>query len=145
MSLTILGRNQRLVHLLPEAKELRVTGFQSPAEDEKEEGLSLDALTNLGAPHVWVVRVEDDSLIGFGMYPGDRLVVDRGNMSKREQYVVVDLEDDGCYRVRLMIDDGHDRLVLRAPNRFTPDVNLEYEECVQVWGVVRWVISYVGR
>lgn len=86
-------------------------------------------------------RVEDDSLIGFGMYPGDRLVVDRGTITKREHYVVVDLENDGCYRVRLMIDDGEDRLVLRAPNRFTPDINLEYEECVQIWGVVRWVIS----
>lgn len=144
MSLTILGRNLRLAHLLPEAKELRIRGFQSPAEDEKEEGLSLGALSSLGAPDVWVVRVEDDSLIGFGMYPGGRLVVDRGTLTKREQYVVVDLEDDGCYRVRLMIDDGDGRLVLRAANRFTADINLEYEEWVQIWGVVRWVSSYVG-
>lgn len=145
MSLSILGRNQRLEHLLPEARELRITGFQSPAEDEKEAGLSLDALTGLGAPQVWVVRVDDDSLIGFGMYPGDRLIVDRGTLRKREQYVVVDLDGDGFYRVRLMMDNGDGRLVLRAPNRFMSDVDLECEEVLEVWGVVRWVISYVGR
>lgn len=143
MSLSILGRNQRLEHLLPEARELRITGFQSPAEDEKEAGLSLDALTGLGAPQIWVVRVDDDTLLGFGMYPGDRLVVDRGALRTCEQYVVVDL--DGSYRVRLMMRSDDDRLVLRAANRFTPDIDLECEEVLEVWGVVRWVISYVGR
>ncbi|MDH1263554.1 S24 family peptidase [Pseudomonas sp. GD03944] len=110
MSLSILGRNQRLDHLLPEARELRITGFQSPAEDEKEGGLSLDALTGLGAPQILGGQVDDNSLIGFGMYPGDRLIVDRGTMRKREQYyVVVDLASDGCYRVRMMADNDRSR------------------------------------
>lgn len=142
MSLSILGRNQRLEHLLPEARELRITGFQSPAEDEKEGGLSLDALTGLGAPQIWVVRVDDDTLLGFGLYPGDRLVVDRGALCTHEQYVVVDL--DGSYRVRLMMRNEEGCLVLRAAQRFTPDIVLGPEAILDVWGAVRWVISYVG-
>ena len=33
MSLTILTRSERLQHMLPESRELRITSFQSPAED----------------------------------------------------------------------------------------------------------------
>ena len=151
MSLSILGRQDRLAHLLPEAKELRITGFQSPAEDETEDRLSLDSLTGLGAAHIWVVAVTDDSLIGFGLYPGDHLVVDRGytliigdSRQFRARLVVVDLGDGGGYRVRMMMTDEELGLVLRAPNRFTRDVRLDYEEGVEVWGTITWIIGRVG-
>lgn len=145
MTLTILGREDRLRHLLPEATELRITGFQSPAEDEKERGLSLDALVGLGAPQIWVVRVDDDSLLGFGMFPGDRLVVDRSARCAPDCYVMVCLHGESQYRVRLMTEDEHGRLVLKAAHRFAEPINLELEELVEVFGMVRWVISYVGR
>ena len=71
-ALSILARGERLrERILADAADLRITGFQSPAEDEKEEGLSLDRLTGLGAPHIWGVRVLDDTLLGFGIFPGD--------------------------------------------------------------------------
>ena len=48
MSLSILARGERLrERLLADVADLRITGFQSPAEDEKEEGLSLDRLGSL--------------------------------------------------------------------------------------------------
>ncbi|MCQ4270244.1 S24 family peptidase [Pseudomonas kuykendallii] len=143
MSLTILGRHDRLRHLLPEAAELRITGFQSPAEDEKEGTLSLDSLVGLGAPQTWLMRVDDDSLIGFGMYPGDRLVVDRAARCVPDCYVVVDIDGDSQYRVRLMTRDSG-ALVLKGAHPFIRQINLEYVEDLEVFGVVRWVISYVG-
>lgn len=144
MSLSILGRSERLRHLLPEVADLRITGFQSPAEDEKEERLSLDKLTGLGAPQIWVVMVNDDDLIGFGMYPGDRLVVDRSAACAAGCFVVIEAEGDDQLRVRLMTRDEHGQLVLKAAHPFTAPLSLEADDCVAIWGVVRWVISYVG-
>lgn len=58
VSFSILARGERLREgMLADAADLRITRFQSPAEDEKEEGLSLDRLAVLGAPHIWGVRV----------------------------------------------------------------------------------------
>lgn len=93
-ALSILARGERLrERLLADAADLRITGFQSPAEDEKEEGLSLDRLTGLGAPHIWGVRVLDDTLLGFGIFPGDRLIVNRAASHLDNKLVVVDLGD----------------------------------------------------
>lgn len=92
MSLSILARGERLrERLLSDVADLRITGFQSPAEDEREEGLSLDRLTGLGAPHIWGVRVLDDTLLGFGIFPGDRLIVNRAACQLDNRFVVVDL------------------------------------------------------
>lgn len=68
MSLSILARGERLrERLLAEVADLRITGFQSPAEDERRRfPRSPDGA---GTPHVWGVHVRDDSLLGFGVFP----------------------------------------------------------------------------
>ncbi|WAJ37291.1 hypothetical protein OU800_22215 [Pseudomonas sp. GOM7] len=112
MSLTILGRQARRQYLLDDAHQLRITGFQSPAVDEAERPLSLDALIGLGAPHIWPVRVDDGSLEPFGMYQGDILIVDRAANAVANCYLVVDIE--GVYLVRMVIRrDG--ALLLKPP------------------------------
>ena len=144
MSLSILARGERLrERLLSDAVELRITGFQSPAEDEKEEGLSLDRLTGLGAPHIWGVRVLDDSLLGFGIFPGDRLIVNRAASHLDNKLVVVDLGAEG-YRVRLAQRDLFGGRWLKAADPIVPDIQLDGEEIVEVWGVVSWVVSCVA-
>ena len=144
MSLSILARGERLrERLLFDAVELRITGFQSPAEDEKEEGLSLDRLTGLGAPHIWGVRVLDDSLLGFGIFPGDRLIVNRAASHLDNKLVVVDLGAEG-YRVRLVQRDLFGGRWLKAADPIVPDIQLDGEEIVEVWGVVSWVVSCVA-
>lgn len=144
MSLSILARGERLrERLLSDAVELRITGFQSPAEDEREEGLSLDRLTGLGAPHIWGVRVLDDSLLGFGIFPGDRLIVNRAASHLDNKLVVVDLGAEG-YRVRLVQRDLFGGRWLKAADPIVPDIQLDGEEIVEVWGVVSWVVSCVA-
>lgn len=91
---------------------MRITGFQSPAADDADRPLSLDALVNLGAPHIWVVRVDDQSLQAFGMYQGDILIVDRSAEAVAGCYLVVDM--DGAYLVRMAIRQG-DGLALKSP------------------------------
>lgn len=144
-SLSILARGERLRErlLTDVASDLRITGFQSPAEDEKEEGLSLDRLTGLGAPHVWGVQVLDDSLVGFGIFRGDRLIVNRAASHLDDMLVVVDLGGEG-YRVRLVQRDLFGGRWLKAADPIVPDVQLDGEEIVEVWGVVSWVVSRVA-
>lgn len=52
-------------------------GFPSPVADHLEKRLSLDELLDVRAPHIYLVRVEGDSMIGAGIYPGDLVLVDR--------------------------------------------------------------------
>lgn len=144
-SLSILARGERLRErlLTDVATDLRITGFQSPAEDEKEECLSLDRLTGLGAPHIWGVQVLDESLIGFGIFRGDRLIVNRAASHIDDMLVVVDLGGDG-YRVRLAQRDMFGGRWLKAADPIIPDVQLDGEEIIEVWGVVSWVVSRVS-
>ena len=52
-------------------------GFPSPAADHIERRISLDELLDIRAPHIYLVRVEGDSMLGAGIFPGDLIVVDR--------------------------------------------------------------------
>ncbi|MHB0818444.1 LexA family protein [Stutzerimonas stutzeri] len=130
MSLTIIGRQARRKFLLDESHQLRITGFQSPAADDADRPLSLDALVNLGAPHIWVVRVDDQSLQAFGMYQGDILIVDRSAEAVADCYLVVDM--DGAYLVRMAIRHG-DGLALKSPQANAASCPLLE---VEVFGVV---------
>lgn len=144
MSLSILARGERLrERLLSDVADLRITGFQSPAEDEREEGLSLDRLTGLGAPHIWGVRVLDDTLLGFGIFPGDRLIVNRAACQLDNRFVVVDLGGEG-YRVRLVTRDLFGGRWLKAAAPAVPDIQLDGDVPIEVWGVVSWVVSHVA-
>ena len=129
MSLTILDRQARRKYLLDDAHQLRITGFQSPAADDADRPLSLDALVNLAAPHIWPVRVDDDSLQAFGMYRGDILIVDRSATAVANCYLVVDI--DGAYLVRMAVRRGSE-LLLKAPVESSACTLLE----VEVFGMV---------
>lgn len=43
-------------------------GFPSPAADHLEQKVSLDELLDLRAPHMYLVRIEGDSMIGAGIF-----------------------------------------------------------------------------
>lgn len=145
-SLSILARGEYLRErlLIDAAKGLRITGFQSPAEDEKEQGLSLDLLTDLGAPHMWPVQVLDMSLVGFGIFQGDRLVVNRAAGHVDNRLVVVDLGGDG-YQVRMVVKDMFGGRWLQAAESHIRDVQLDGDVPIEVWGVVRFVVSQVAE
>lgn len=145
-SLSILARGAHLRDrlLTDVAKGLRITGFQSPAEDEKEQGLSLDLLTDLAAPHIWPVQVLDMSLVGFGIFQGDRLIVNRAAGHVDDRLVVVDLGSDG-YQVRLVVKDMFGGRWLQAAESHIRDVQLDGDVPIEVWGVVRFVVSQVAE
>ncbi|MFP5428958.1 MAG: LexA family protein, partial [Gammaproteobacteria bacterium] len=46
-------------------------GFPSPAADHMEQPISLDELFNLRAPHMYLVRIDGDSMQGAGIFDGE--------------------------------------------------------------------------
>lgn len=147
MALTILGRNQRLRHLLPEARELRITGLALVADHATQAGFSLDRLIGAQSTQTRTVMVNDDSLLGFGIYPGDRLIVDQAGAPELDSYVLT-ITEKGDYSVRLLTLNDDGRPIYRAAHAFTPDVDSKLNTeagMLEIVGVVLWVISYVGR
>lgn len=141
MSLTILARAERLQHLSPAAG-----GHDAQAADAAAEGgFSLDRTVGLGAPQIRAVLVDDDSLLGFGIYPGDRLIVDRSATPAVDQYVVVPVDGEDAYGVRLLAPDPRGGLLLKAARPSIASIPLNGRDSMQIWGVVLWVVSYVGR
>ncbi|WP_429001652.1 LexA family protein [Xanthomonas euvesicatoria] len=43
-------------------------GFPSPAADHIEKHLSLDELFDIRAPHVYIAKIEGDSMQGVGIF-----------------------------------------------------------------------------
>ncbi|MEW7858100.1 S24 family peptidase [Pseudomonas chlororaphis] len=141
MSLTILARAERLQHLSPE--HAGHDGFAAGLTFEG--GFSLDRTVGLGAPQIRAVLVDDDSLLGFGIYPGDRLIVDRSAAPAVDQYVVAHLDGEDAYGVRLLAPDPKGGLLLKAARPSVALIPLDDRDSAQIWGVVLWVVSYVGR
>lgn len=118
---------------------VRVTcGFPSPAEDFYGAGDVLDINQHVILNPVATFYAEADtgtSMIDFGIYPGDTLVIDRSITARSGDIVMVNW--DGGFMVKqLRMRGGHYELhsgnAANAPIIVPPDIELD------VWGVVTW-------
>lgn len=57
-------------------------GFPSPAADHLESRISLDELFDIRAPHIYLVKIDGDSMNGAGLFSGDLVIVDRSRDAK---------------------------------------------------------------
>lgn len=112
-------------------------GFPSPAADHLEGHISLDELFSLRAPHVYLVKVEGDSMQGAGIYSGDLVIVDRGREAEHGDIVIAAINSEPVCK-RLFRKDG--MVVLQSENPEYPSRHvLEGDELV-IWGVVRFSV-----
>ena len=118
--------------------EFRVpAGFPSPAQDHLEYEISLDELLNLRAPHIYLVRVQGDSMILVGIFDGDLLIVDRSDEARPGDIVIALLNNEHLVK-RLCHEGG--RQVLRSENpKYPPRWVMEGDE-LQIQGVVRFSV-----
>src|SRR3954464_1850566 len=77
MSVTILGRLSAAGERFPLYAFQVPAGFPSPAADHIEKYISLDELFDIRAPHVYLVKIEGDSMRGAGIHCGGLVIVDR--------------------------------------------------------------------
>jgi DNA polymerase V len=119
---------------LPLAGGRVAAGFPSAAEDFVEGKLDLNELLVKRPAATFYVKVAGESMRDAGIFPGDLLVVDRGE-SPRHGHVVVAVVNGELTVKRLYRKDKIIRL--DAANPAFPNIEIAGETELAVWGVVR--------
>jgi DNA polymerase V len=112
-------------------------GFPSPAADHIEKHLSLDELFELRAPHVYLVKIDGDSMEGAGIFTGDLVIVDRSRYAEHGDIVIAALNDEPVCK-RLYMRDN--RVMLQSENSRYPTRHVMESDELAIWGVVRYSI-----
>lgn len=139
MSVTILGKLEHSIQSikLPLYSFKIPAGFPSPAADHIEKHLSLDELFNVRAPHIYLAKIQGDSMEGAGIYDGDLVIVDRSQEALHGEIVIAALNGEPlCKRLHRQ---GRE-IILQSENKaYSPRFVLEQDE-LMIWGVVRYSV-----
>ncbi|KPC37885.1 DNA polymerase V [Pseudomonas amygdali pv. morsprunorum] len=137
MSITILGPVATGGEQLPLFSFHVPAGFPSPAADHIEKHISLDELFDVRAPHVYLAKIDGDSMQGAGIYNGDMVIVDRSLYAEHGDIVIAALNSEPvCKR----LDMHGNSVILRSENpKYPPRHVMEGDELV-IWGVVKYSI-----
>ncbi|MFI0429883.1 LexA family protein [Mariniflexile sp. HMF6888] len=115
-------------------------GFPSPAEDFKQQRLSLDKELIKNKEATFFARVSGQSMIGAGLDDNDLLVIDRSLEPSNNKIAVCFL--DGEFTVkRLKVDK--DEVWLQPENPNYPIIKITSENNFIIWGIVTNVIKKV--
>ena len=115
-------------------------GFPSPADDFKEERLSLDDELIKNKEATFFARVSGQSMTGAGLDDNDLLIIDRSLEAENNKIAVCFI--DGEFTVkRLKVENDCIWLLPENPN-YEPIKIIENNELV-IWGIVTTVIKKV--
>ena len=115
-------------------------GFPSPAEDFKEQRLSLDKELIKNKEATFFAKVSGQSMIGAGLDDNDLLVIDRSLEPTNNKIAVCFL--DGEFTVkRLRVSNGE--MWLQPENPDYPIIKITEENDFVIWGIVTNVIKKV--
>lgn len=117
-------------------------GFPSPAEDYVEKTLDLNELCIKHPAATFFVRVEGESMIEAGIFPGDVLVVDRSLEATHGDIIIASLESEMTVK-QLHLTPPPVRLLPR--NQAYQPIVIEDAMTLEVFGVVTNVIRSLGR
>ena len=115
-------------------------GFPSPAEDFKENRISLDRELVKNKEATFYARVSGFSMTGAGLDDGDLLVIDRSLNPENGKIVVCLI--DGEFTVK-RIKKKKNKLYLMPENKKYKPIELKEENELIIWGVVEYVIKKV--
>ena len=117
--------------VIPIYIEAGISGFESPAAEYKEIGLSLDQLLIQHPDATFIGQAKGHSMQGIGIFDGDLLIVDRAKQAANGDVVVANY--NGCFTCKLL-DITHARLLSASPS-YEP-VTITPEDEFQIEGVV---------
>lgn len=80
-----------MLQVIPLAAQAGIAGFESPAAEYKQLGLDLDELLIEHPTATFVGLAKGDSMIGYGIFDGDLLLVDRAAHRSSLDIVVANL------------------------------------------------------
>jgi DNA polymerase V len=112
-------------------------GFPSPADDYLDQQLDLNEHLVKNPAATFFVRVAGDSMIGAGINDNDILVVDR-SLEPNTNNVVIAVVNGELTVKRLIKKRSAWRLVAENPKY--PDLEINGETPLEVWGVVTFAI-----
>jgi len=137
MTIEILGPALAGGEKLPLYSSHVAAGFPSPAADHIEKHISLDELFEIRAPHVYLVKVEGDSMQGAGIYSGDIVIVDRSLYAEHGDIIIAALNTEPvCKRLHMR---GNAVILMSENPKYPPRHVMEGDELV-VWGVVKYSV-----
>lgn len=116
-------------------------GFPSPAQDYIEKTLSLDELCIRTPAATFFVRASGSSMIGAGIHDGDILVVDRSLPPGNRKIVIATV--DGEFLCKRLDLTNPSKPVLRAESEDYPDITLNDESELEIFGVVTTAVHQV--
>ena len=122
------------------AEEGISAGFPSPADDFKENRISLDRELVKNKEATFYARVSGDSMIEAGLDDGDLLVIDR-SLNPENSKIAVCLVN-GEFTVK-RIKKEKNKLYLVPENKKYKAIELKEENQLIIWGVVEYVIKKV--
>lgn len=143
MSCILLGDYASLSRLkIPLFLERVSAGFPSPAEDYVEKTIDLNDLCIQHPAATFFVRVQGDSMIEAGIYPGDVLVVDRSLRARHGDIIIASLETEMTVK-QLHLSPEPVRLLPCNP-AYQPII-IEGDMVMEVFGVVTNVVRSLQR
>jgi DNA polymerase V len=117
-------------------------GFPSPAEDYIEKTLDLNELCIQHPAATFFVRVDGESMIGAGIFPGDVLVVDRSLRAQHGDIIIASLESE------MTVKELHlspPPVYLLPNNPAYQPILIEEGMVLEVFGVVTNVVRSLKR
>ena len=115
-------------------------GFPSPADDFKQERLSLDSELIKNKEATFFARVSGQSMIDAGLNDNDLLVIDRSLSPTHNRIAVCFL--DGEFTVKRLKVEG-DEIWLQPENKQYKPIKITPENDFVIWGIVTNVIKKV--
>ncbi|MCF2856993.1 translesion error-prone DNA polymerase V autoproteolytic subunit [Pseudoalteromonas sp. SMS1] len=117
--------------VIPIKAQAGITGFESPAAEYRELGLSLDQLLVQHPNATFIGLASGDSMQGVGIFDGDLLVVDRAVQPQQNDVIVANYNNE--FVCKLL--DVENRLLRSASPIYSP-VRISDDDNFQLEGVV---------
>lgn len=120
-----------LMKIIPIFIEAGISGFESPAAEYKEFGLSLDQLLIANPDATFIGLAQGQSMQDIGIFDGDLLIVDRAELVKDGDVIVANY--NGCFTCKF-IDKKHAQLL--SASALHKPVKITTSDEFQIEGVV---------
>ncbi len=121
----------RVYPFIPVPASAGISGFESPAEEYRQLGLSIDELVILHPSATFLCIAQGDSMFGEGIFDGDVLIVDRHVTAQHGSIIVAQLNNEFVCK----IFDKTRRMLLSSNEQFQAVPIHDYDE-FRVEGVV---------
>jgi DNA polymerase V len=135
--------SQKIELIQPESSEQKYpyignvqAGFPSPAEDFFHDYISLDELLVDHKETTFFARVSGSSM-GNDFSDGDLLIIDK-SLDWEENKIALCFIDGEFTLKRIIMNDG--KCFLVPSNKDFPLIEVNYEQGVTIWGVVKYSI-----